>query len=796
VTRKFSGGGALALLFFNLFLLFAVFPQKILYANSSQEKTVTQDAQNVQNKTLVRSEPAEKPEWMHTVPQSNTEFFFVGTSQPYDTAANARDNARESARNQVLKFSGEFIESRAIARASVSGSTRETLEGFINREDVFQSFAQNIVSEVSTTRYYTEVYLNSSNREEYVVYVLCQIGRQKAEDEIANFAKRTSDRYVNLLSQGGTLKSTLENYAFIAKSLEQNPLHRMVAYYNTPSGQAGLYEYVRLKIGELANSLTIEPIPARTIQETEKLYTLVKLRSSVMPSTGFLDCKATLFGTGGDDVIYPFITSSSDPINLELKNLGVGSYNVQLEILLSDLTGGIAKNTALNFSLDVTALNVYVETADAMEAAIKRAVDALASRLQAETETRIGPFFLSQTNAPSGLSRYLNERVRHYAINNGKYRITNETNEEPSAGTAAGTAALTGFFTRRNDRVDVIIELSAPAGTGGSQSFSLSTAELQRRNITIEPENLSNVAVLNGQLNNLPEGAQINIHARFNSDSMTYLHYDQLEMTLTADRDCYFKVLHIDVNNNMKLVYPTRNDTNNELKANVSRNLFETRKYFLYEPYGTETIIVVASYQKFKDIELEYNAPWTAVTEAALKEAVAGAGQAQYRITILKPHEEYEFKKPQNMIEACQAIYDDVARQGGKFNGDTAGGFYTIGNIRGSYRVSGDRLQFATYYLDNFTRGSNTGIITRGQSFNFSFAKPQNITNAVQTVRSGIESKGGTFSGNEQQGDFRSSGIAGRYQVSDRVNVTISEKPFIVPNSLIENEVKNYFGVR
>jgi hypothetical protein len=795
VKRRFSGRGASALLFTAIYLC-AV--SVSVFASGSQE-TQTQNVQTVaqpvqtENKILLRSEPSEKPEWVYRVPQSDTEFFFVGTSLPYGTAANARDNARESARNQVLKFSGEFIESRAVARASISGSTRETLEGYINREDEFQSFAQNIVSEVSTTRYYTEVYLNSSNKEEYVVYVLCQIGRQKAEDEIANFAKRTSERYVNLLSQGGALKSTLENYAFIAKSLEQNPLHRMVAYYETPSGHAALYEYVRLKIGELANSLTIEPIPARTIQETEKLNTFIKLRSSVMPSTGFLDCQASLYGIGDDDIKFSFLTSSGDPFNLEVKNLRAGSYNVNLEILLSDLTGGIAKNTTGKFSFEVTPLNLYVETADAMEAAIKRAVDALASRLQAETETRIGPFLLSQANAPSGLSRYLNERVRHYAINNGKYRITNEE-------TAAGISAITGFFTRRNDRVDVIIELSAPAGAGGSQSFSLSAAELQRRDIAIEPENLYNIAALNNQLNNLPVNGQINIQAQFNTESMTYLHCDELKMTVTADADCYFKVLHIDVDNKMKLVYPTRNDTNNFLRANASRSLFENTdsRYVLYEPYGTETIIVVASREKFRDIEREYNATWVSVTQDALKQAAAGDGQARYSITILKPHEEYEFKLPQNMAETYQAIVNDVKNQGGYLAGNETAGFYTIGNIRGSYRVLRETgtLQFASYNLANFTRGSNTAVMTRGSGYNFSFEKPQDITVAVRTVRSGIENKGGTFNGNERQGSFMASGISGQYNVSDFVNVTITEKPFIVPNSLIEKEVKNFFGVR
>jgi len=792
VTRQFSAGSASALLLFSLTFLSAVWPQKNLCANGSQERTVTQNAPQAENKKFLRSEPPEKPEWVHTVPQSNAEFFFVGTSQPYDTAANARNNAMESARNQVLKFSGEFIESRAIARAGINGSTRDTLEGWINREDEFQSFAQNIVSGVSTTRYYTEVYLNGNNKEEYVVYVLCQIGRQKAEEEIANFAKNTSARYANLLQQGDTLKSALENYAYIINALEHNPLHRMVAYYDSPAGRTGLYDYLRNRINVLANSLSIEPIPSRTIKETEKLNTLIKIKSSVMPSTDFLECRASLFGTGVDNVTIKFPTSSGSPYDLEIRgDIRAGKYNVQLEILLSELTGGIAKNTAGMFSFEVTPLNAYMETAEAMDAGIKRAVDALASGLQAPTETRIGNFYLSEANASSGLSRYLYEHIRHYAANNSKYSITeNQTNE---------AASITGFFTRRNDRVEVTIELKLPKGLAGSQRFSLSAAELARMQIAIEPENLPKITELNRNMNNLTPSSQINIQAQFNSGSRTYFHVDELKMTLVSDRSCYFKVYHINVNNEIKLVYPTRRDADNTLRANVSRTLFNNpnSSYLLYGPYGTETILVVASNTQFRNIENEKNMPWTAVTEEILKEAAAGDGKSQYSITIIKPHEEYEFKKPQDMTQMYQEIRKDVENRGGVFvEGNAKSGIYRIGNIRGSYLVDNDTIQFATYFLGNFTGGSNTAFMTRGSGYNFSFAKPQNISQAVQTVRSGILSKGGTFTGDEQQGNFKASGIAGQYRVSDMVNVTISEKPFIVPNSLIENEVKNFFGVK
>jgi hypothetical protein len=752
--------------------------------------------------TLVGIEPPERPEWVSQIPQSDTDFYFVGTSHIFDTPANARDNARENARTQVLEYYGQVIEKQATALSAVSGSTRDTLSSYINREDEIKVFAQNIVSEVATVAYFTETYINNNNKKEgHIVYTLHRINRQKAEDEISGFAKKISERYTTAFSEWKTLRAALEGYALIAKSLEQNPLHRVMAFYETPSGRAGLYEYTRLQINELANSLSIEAIPARTIQETETLTTPIKIRSSIMPATGLLDCQASIYGKNIDSNIYPFNSAGDTPYSLQTRSteLKPGSYNVTVEILLSDLTGGIAKNPSLGFTFEVTPLNAVLNTREAIEAGIKKAVDTLAARLKTTTETVIGTFLLTGKNAPSELSLFLSEKITHYATENQgrKYKIVEGV---LTPGEPENRAVLNGFFTKRNDRVDVTLKLSTPGGEAdGSQIFSLSLAVLGQIPVAIEPPNVNTMIVLD-EVVPVPVNETINIEASFNSGTFTYKHCDDLKLTVTADKDCYFKIIHIDVDNRINMIYPRTGNDDNRLSANVSRAVFDnTNRYIMYGPYGAETIVVAASHVQFPNIDKEYGQPWRQATEEAIKNAIAGAGQARYPISILKPHEEYEFTKPPNMTETWQAIRDDAIKQNGYFEGNTSSGFYIINNVRGSYLVPPDKpdtIQFASYFLDAYTGDANRGSRTRGQPYNFSFSKPQNISHAVQTVQTGIKSKGGTFTGNEQQGSFRASGIAGQYKVADRVEVTISEKPFVVPNSLIENEVKNYFGVR
>jgi len=306
----------------------------------------------------------------------------------------------------------------------------------------------------------------------------------------------------------------------------------------------------------------------------------------------------------------------------------------------------------------------------------------------------------------------------------------------------------------------------------------------------------------------------INIQALFDKENMTYFHRDQLNITVTADKDCYFKIIHIDADNQMKMIYPNSYDKNNELKADMPRVIFETASYFLYAPYGEETLLLAASAEQFEKIEQEYIAPWIPATDEAVRAAVrgrrggeleqriiqaaqTGEGAASYTITILKPNEEYEYGRPENMAATVQAMRSDALKQGGTFEGNETSGYSVVNNVRVSYRVPSnapDTVQFAFYNLENVSGGKSAKRQTRGSNYNFSFEKPENIAQTIQMVRNGIEGKGGTFTGNEQQGSFKARGISGQYRISKLVNVTITDKPFLIPNSLIEREVKNYFG--
>jgi len=306
--------------------------------------------------------PSEKPEWSYIIPQSETEQYFVGTSLPFETEAEARDNARQNALSQVLSYYGEVIVSWAKEQGTFDDSTRNTIIGYVAFESGIVSYAENVVSQVNTVRYYTETRKNR-NKTEYVVFTLCQINKKKANDDIENYAGNISRQYASFMAPRETLKATLEAYAVITQTLDERPLHRAMAYYEGPLGRSNLYDYTRHRINELIDSVTFTPIPSRTAQRTETIHTAVQLRSSEIQLVGPVGCRVSIHGMNNNaPTVYYTIDNDNSFLILNHTNLlKPGRYSVQVEILLREISGRFGKNKDFTFDFEVTPPNVAVE---------------------------------------------------------------------------------------------------------------------------------------------------------------------------------------------------------------------------------------------------------------------------------------------------------------------------------------------------------------------------------------------------------------------------------------------------
>jgi hypothetical protein len=475
-------------------------------------------------------------------------------------------------------------------------------------------------------------------------------------------------------------------------------------------------------------------------------------------------------------------------------------------------------------AVTLLAAGAVLLAAQDIDTSIKNAVDGLASRLNTVLEMSIGDITLAGTDTVSALSRNLQGRIEHHASNNPRMKVVARSRGLNRASDRQ-KGIIRGTFVLEGDMVRVTIKLvSDPDGVSlGSREFTIPVAELDRLGIAILPDNIKDqndaedkekiisVAVpdpapVPSPSTPVPAVQSFRLEAWPNSESRTYFDGEELKISLWADRDCYVKVYHIDVNGAMQLLYPNSINRNNFLPANAEKIIPEpgTTRINIEAPYGQETILVFASTRQFPGVEAEFQQVRQAgretlrvVSRGARLQDVSGTllnAETRFNITILPPDyadEVFNYRKPADMAAVVQTLRAQVLMQGGTFNGNEREGSFTANGVQSTYRVSGDTVTMILRYQGNQSSAS----VSRGAgtAFNFSFDKPRNISQAVQSIRAGIENKGGAFSGNEREGNFRASGIAGQYHVAEKVSVTIHEKPFIIPNSMIEREVKNYF---
>jgi hypothetical protein len=497
-------------------------------------------------------------------------------------------------------------------------------------------------------------------------------------------------------------------------------------------------------------------------------------------------------------------------------------------------------------------LSAGTASAQDIDSLVKKAVDRLVARRNTPITVSISAPTIGSTDSVSAFSGYLQRTIDRNAVNNSLYQVVPLSRGAPpvrKAGEQRGQ--IMGSYDLVGDHVEVTLTLVIdPDGRRlAATSFNISNAELERLKMDVLPENFKTEADAQAQAALFtdiplspppasaapsppantpasiysPAGAAVSTQSKLtvqiwpNKESRTYFDGDTMTISLYASRDCWFKVYHIDVNNQMRLIYPNQTDKNNALKANIECVIPDNSAFVLGAPYGEETILAVFSNTPFDNLEKDLLYP-VPVTRESINRAADRRGMSvqtntantpdapektaavRFCYTILPAdfiEDIFSFKRPSDAAEAVQLLRNEVRLRNGTFTGNDREGTYSFDDMRGSYRISADEsilairhpsYQSAVAQIPT-TRGAGSG-------FNFSFDKPANLSSAVTSVKTAIEKKGGVFTGNTSAGNFKASGIAGNYRVQDRVSVTIQEKPFIIPNQLIEKEVKNYFGAR
>jgi len=172
----------------------------------------------VEQATPIRTEPAQRPAWVDTVPDSPSTLSFIGSAGRYATATGnqgARYFAEENGRTQLVDYYGTLMVNKARTHAATYGITSDVLAPQIVGQQLNERLAQNVAQALAPRSYYTLVYLDSTNREAFEVFVLMEVDKALVRRVIDNYGQEQAADYARRAAaeQDATRRQQLERAA-------------------------------------------------------------------------------------------------------------------------------------------------------------------------------------------------------------------------------------------------------------------------------------------------------------------------------------------------------------------------------------------------------------------------------------------------------------------------------------------------------------------------------------------------------------------------------------------------------
>ncbi|MDR0684885.1 MAG: hypothetical protein LBF83_07130 [Spirochaetaceae bacterium] len=146
----------------------------------------------IERATPIRTEPAQRPGWVDTVPSSSTVLNFIGASLRYATAAQARDNAQENGRRQLVDYYGTLMVNKGREYTATYGISSEVFSPQIAAQQLNERIAQNVAQALDAREFYTQVFLDDTNREAFEVNVLMGVDKSIVARVIDNYGKEAA----------------------------------------------------------------------------------------------------------------------------------------------------------------------------------------------------------------------------------------------------------------------------------------------------------------------------------------------------------------------------------------------------------------------------------------------------------------------------------------------------------------------------------------------------------------------------------------------------------------------------
>jgi len=251
---------------------------------------------------------------------------------------------------------------------------------------------------------------------------------------------------------------------------------------------------------------------------------------------------------------------------------------------------------------------------------VERAVLAMARSVNQKTIIAVGRISYADTQTVTNFSAWLkNSIIAGAQKHRDKFQVAAEsesadfavasrgmTVETPATNTVI-QAVITGNYSPLDSNAEVLLQLIS-TGAGkmvlASERFIITAPELERRKLSLLPVKGSSVigkAEFEAKQKAIAPYSGKNNKWAFTvtPDALDGIYRDggYMSMLVYSGRDCYFRIIHIDVNGNAQIIYPVSADDNNFIRAGQTRRIPDNTRYRMGPPFGEE-IILAAAYER------------------------------------------------------------------------------------------------------------------------------------------------------------------------------------------------------
>ena len=294
---------------------------------------------------------------------------------------------------------------------------------------------------------------------------------------------------------------------------------------------------------------------------------------------------------------------------------------------------------------------------------VERAISAMAKAVNQKTVIAVGRISYADTQTVTSFSAWVkNGIIAGAQKQGGKFQVATDsesadfavfsrglTVETPVVNTSI-QAVVTGSYTPLDNGAEVSLQLVSASGNKAvlsSAKFVIPASELERRRLSLLPVR-DNAAITKAEFDRKQQ-AVVSYSGGNNKWAFTvtpdvldgiYYNGDFMSMLVYSARDCYFRIIHIDVNGNTQVIYPTSPNDNNFIRAGQTRRIPDNTRFRMGPPYGEEIILASAYDRPFTTGQLSGALSADSITrgltvESDTRTAMSPSATAKFSYTIL-----------------------------------------------------------------------------------------------------------------------------------------------------------------